>query len=231
MGHRAADQAASSDINLPYIGFFAYLLLIILELISGTNSKANFLAVVNLHNPSDLLTDIIMILVVLTTQQLGHIGIDSWKSEIIEGLLSLFIATSRIGLAFDIACESMMTVKFRCQRELEGQIIRNTNPEAIWILIVRIFVKAWMHEKTVRVVKARGSVLFTTVARHYRVNAVVNMFTVLSMSIGLFVSNMTRVNSAGGLVMSLLLLQSGIHDVVLACQVLHDHLSKRMIDN
>ncbi|EYB32887.1 hypothetical protein FG05_03776 [Fusarium graminearum] len=180
MGHRAADQAASSDINLPYIGFFAYLLLIILELISGTNSKANFLAVVNLHNPSDLLTDIIMILVVLTTQQLGHIGIDSWKSEIIESLLSLFIATSRIGLAFDIACESMMTVKFRCQRELEGQIIRNTNPETIWILIVRIFVKAWMHEKTVRVAKARGSVLFTTVARHYRVNAVVNMFTVLS---------------------------------------------------
>ncbi|CZS81934.1 unnamed protein product [Fusarium graminearum] len=172
-----------------------------------------------------------MILVVLTTQQLGHIGIDSWKSEIIESLLSLFIATSRIGLAFDIACESMMTVKFRCQRELEGQIIRNTNPETIWILIVRIFVKAWMHEKTVRVAKARGSVLFTTVARHYRVNAVVNMFTVLSMSIGLFVSNMTRVNSAGGLVMSLLLLQSGIHDVVLACQVLHDHLSKRMRDN
>lgn len=83
----------------------------------------------------------------------------------------------------------------------------------------------------VRVAKARGSVLFTTVARHYRVNAVVNMFTVLSMSIGLFVSNMTRVNSAGGLVMSLLLLQSGIHDVVLACQVLHDHLSKRMRDN
>ncbi|PTD06951.1 hypothetical protein FCULG_00006266 [Fusarium culmorum] len=172
-----------------------------------------------------------MILVVLTTQQLCHIGIDSWKSEIIEILLSLFIATSRIGLAFHIACESMVTVKFRCQRELESQIIRNTNSEAILILLVRIFVKAWMHQKTLRVAKAKGSVLFTTVARHHRVNAVVNMFTVLSMSIGLFVSNITRVNSAGGLFTSLLLLQSGIHDVVLACQVLHDHLSKRTRDN
>ncbi|CEI62356.1 unnamed protein product [Fusarium venenatum] len=231
MDDRTLDEPAFSNIRVLLLGTSADFLRFILEWTICWNSKASLVTADNLHSSSDLTTSIITLLVILTTQHLYKTGTASWKLESFENFLSLFVATSRIGLALHTTCESMISLKFRSRREADGQILRNTHSETIWIAILTIFVKEWMHRKTLQAAEATDSALLTTVARHHCIDAIIGMTTVTSVFIGFFVSNTTWVNSAGGLVMSLLLLQSGIHDVVAACQVLHVHLSKRIRDD
>jgi divalent metal cation (Fe/Co/Zn/Cd) transporter len=148
MDHRETDEPEFSNTTILLVGISADLLRVILGWTSNRNAGASSVITDSLHSSSDLTTSIITLLANLTTQHLCEIVIDSWKLEFLETFLSLFIGTSRIGLALHTACENVVALKFRCPREVEGQILRNKHLETISIAIMTIFVKEWMHRKS-----------------------------------------------------------------------------------